>query len=242
MIFYHIVVHGCIDGYSRKLIFLEVNADNRASSVLDVFLEGVSRSGLPHRVRGDFGGENEAVADLMRHIYPDDNRFLFGPSVHNQRIERMWRDVREKVIGPYKEVFIALENDSLLNQLDVVDLFCLQYVFLPRIQRKLDLFTESWNNHSLRTARGKTPNQLWLVDMCRQYPGKNFYVPSIKEDRPMDAFIQRTINSTFMCDVPRSVLLLLVHEAINILPNPIIDDGTSGVTSYLVLRQHLHNL
>ncbi|KAA0701572.1 hypothetical protein E1301_Tti022885 [Triplophysa tibetana] len=62
---WRIVVHGGIDGYSRKIMYLKANSNNKAASVLDCFLEAVHEHGLPHRVRSDKGGENMGVARFM---------------------------------------------------------------------------------------------------------------------------------------------------------------------------------
>ncbi len=53
-----LVVHGGIDGYSRIPVFLKCTNNNKASTVLSVFIEAVRVYGLPSRVRSNKGGEN----------------------------------------------------------------------------------------------------------------------------------------------------------------------------------------
>ena len=47
------VVHGCVDGYSRKVMYLSCSGNNKANTVLTAFLQVVSDHRLPSRVRGD---------------------------------------------------------------------------------------------------------------------------------------------------------------------------------------------
>lgn len=65
LIRWRIVFHGFIDGYSRLITGLRASNNNRASTVLDVFLDAVSRYRVPSRVRGDHGTENLEVAAFM---------------------------------------------------------------------------------------------------------------------------------------------------------------------------------
>ncbi len=95
LIRWRIVVHGGIDGYSRIPVYLNVSSNNRADTVFRAFSGAVSKFVLSSRVRADHGGENVLVARyLMDH--PDRRHvqrcFIMGKSVHNQRIERLWRD------------------------------------------------------------------------------------------------------------------------------------------------------
>ncbi len=58
LIRWRIVIHGCIDGYSRLITFLKVSTNNRAETVLTAFQSAVTEFGLPSKVRMDKGGEN----------------------------------------------------------------------------------------------------------------------------------------------------------------------------------------
>ena len=46
------VIHGCIDDYSRRIVYLHCCDNYRADTVLHLFIEDVRQLGLPSRVRG----------------------------------------------------------------------------------------------------------------------------------------------------------------------------------------------
>ena len=129
--------------------------------MLSYFLEAVQEFGVPSRVRGDRGRENIQVAEwMLENKGTDRGSFIAGRSVHNQRIERFWRDVTVATAGTFRELFMFLESQQMLDPENVADLFSLHYVFLPRIQKSLNVFREAWSRHRLSTERGRTPIQV----------------------------------------------------------------------------------
>ena len=52
------VIHGAIDGFSSKIMYLKYSTKNMASTVLDLFINATNQFGLPSRVRADQGVEN----------------------------------------------------------------------------------------------------------------------------------------------------------------------------------------
>ena len=157
------VIHGAVDGYSRLVTFLKCSTNNRASTVLDSFIAATQNFGLPKKLRTDLGGENVEAWDYMVSHHGDESCIITGSSVHNERIERMWRDVSRSVITPFKEIFVHMEDQEILDITNDVDLFCLHEVFTSRINASIDDFQQSWNSHPLTSENNQTPIQLFSL-------------------------------------------------------------------------------
>ncbi len=44
-------MHGCIDGFSRRIIYFKVSNNNRAETVFGLFRDAVTCVGIPSRVK-----------------------------------------------------------------------------------------------------------------------------------------------------------------------------------------------
>ena len=97
-------------------------------------------------------------------------------------------------------LFYEIEKCGLLAPTSETDLFCLHYVFLRGINLQLDIFSESWNNHTPHTE-GLNPVPLWTRGMCMA-------TPSVTE-QPMDDFgtENKVILTLSPCDAPEACLL-----------------------------------
>ncbi|XP_022294438.2 uncharacterized protein LOC111104661 isoform X2 [Crassostrea virginica] len=161
LIRWRFIIHGGIDGYSRVPVFLAVNTNNKADTVLQNFVEAVQRWGLPEKVRSDKGGENVKVAEFM--ICNRGSRsFIAGRSVHNQRIERLWREVWTGCTSYYYQLFTYMEDNALLDVINEQNIQALHLVFKPKIQQHLDSFVEALIRRPLRSENSQTPMQLWI--------------------------------------------------------------------------------
>ena len=145
---WNLVVDGCIDGYSRLVPYLIVHTDNFAMSAFGDFTEGITNYGIPSHVRTDNGSEFVHVNAFMM-FANGENRgsFLAGRSVHNQRIERLWRDVFCKVLQKYYNLFHHMESHKIFDIDNPVQISCLHHTFASHIGKDLSDWRNAHNNH-----------------------------------------------------------------------------------------------
>lgn len=93
---YGFCIHGAIDGYSRRILWLEVSNTNNASDVIaKYYLDVLKDLGVaPRLLRCDCGTENAKLSVLQPFFRYNDadsmsglKSFMYGKSVANQRIE-----------------------------------------------------------------------------------------------------------------------------------------------------------
>ena len=86
---------------------------------------------------------------------------ITGNSVHNQHIERLWREVNRLVVSKFQNIFLFLENHGVLDVTNEV------HVSMPRINKALQEFKDQWNTHPITTEENYSPRQLWMQGMIQ---------------------------------------------------------------------------
>lgn len=242
------VVHGGIDGFSRLAVFLRCSDNNRAGTVANLFLQATDEYCWPSRVRTDKGVENTEVARLMLEKRGEGRGSIIqGSSVHNQRIERLWRDMRKMVTEYFRRLFYFLERNNLLDPNNDYDLLALHLVFIPRINRNLDKFRGAWNNHKLSTEGQKTPNQLYILGMLQLFGSeytavKEFFehdaiVPDeygVEEPDVPEAYIEE--GNQVVVPVNRVQLTDLCLRELQEV-DPLAQDTNHGISLYISARE-----
>lgn len=178
---YGFPIHGCIDGFSRKILWLHlVTSNNDPYTIADLFLNHVSITGvIPKRVRTDCGTENGILAATQCYFRRNNidehagvNVHLYGSSHSNQRIEAWWSCYRRSRSSYIINVFKDLVKSGEYNPDDNVEKACSIYCFSSLIQDDLNQCQMHWNSHYIRKSQYSDvfgrPNYLYL------FPGETY--------------------------------------------------------------------
>ena len=110
-----------------------------------------------------------SFSNLPNHPFRIKQYVLLCKSVHNQRIERLWRDVFDGVLYIYYHLFYHLENSHIIDLTNETHFFAVHYVYVPKINNHLNVWKAGYVRHHIRTAGNRTPMQLYVLGLLRMH-------------------------------------------------------------------------
>ncbi|XP_061600124.1 uncharacterized protein LOC133462737 [Cololabis saira] len=184
-----IAISGCIDGFSRKVLWLKCGKSNNDPRVIaQNYIECVAEFGVcPMRLRTDCGTENGLMAALhcsLRSEHTDEfagaKSHMYGTSTSNQRIESWWSYFRKQRSQFWMDLFSDLRERHLFNgSYEHTNL--LRYCFLDVLQKELNEYKQQWNTHIIRPVRQSRcpsgrPEAMYFLP--NRFNGRNCGFPS----------------------------------------------------------------
>ncbi|KZS96525.1 hypothetical protein SISNIDRAFT_463993 [Sistotremastrum niveocremeum HHB9708] len=119
-------------------------------------------------MRADSGTENLEVRRLMIARWGEQHlAFLRGRSVHNVRIERLWRDVREHTLDTFRALFTEMEESRVLDMDNIVHRLALRLAYEHRIRQALEDTKNAYNHHRIRTGGYQSPLRMFARSRAR---------------------------------------------------------------------------
>jgi len=141
----------------------------------------------------------------------------------------------------YWPLIYQFESENKVNPLNETDMYCLHYVFLPRINAALTAFVDTWNNHPISTEHNLTPNQLFIRGALEQN-----LIPEMPQLQSQQQLNQQLPAVSSHIEVPRNVFapcISLRHELVSNV-NPLQSSHNFGRDIYHhainIVGLHLH--
>eukprot|EP00794_Sanderia_malayensis_P010446 gene10446-11539_t len=234
LIKYKMIVHMCIDGKTRVIMYAHCCNNNKAETVLSLFEDAVQHWGLPSRVRCDYGMENYHVGEYMiKNRGENRGSIITGSSVHNCRVERTHRDVYAGVLFFYSRIFQQLEDSSDLDVLNDIDIYCLHHIYIPRIQNSLNEFLMQMNSRPVSSERNLSPLQMWQQGMLENMNSDHTALAGSElEDFGIEPNGVISIEDDDYQVNVATPNITLTEEQKRALPDPHFDDQNQGKTSF----------
>jgi len=166
---YGFPIHGCIDGYIRRIMWLNVTkSNNHPDMIANFYLETLSDvGGCPLNVRTDCGTENGLMATMQCTFREDIHAHKYGSSPANQRIEGWWSYLKRNRSSWWIDFFRNLMEQDIFNPGNELQMKCLWFCFAPLLQDDLDNIKDHWNTHLIRGSKHGTvsgrPNELYFL-------------------------------------------------------------------------------
>ena len=173
---YGFAIHGAIDGYSCRMLWLKVTRTNNNPAVIAKFYHDCIEElgGCPRILTTDPGTENVHIAALQCYLRGSSADDLAGEKSHryvvstaNQRIECWWSSLRRSRTSWWINFFKDLSDNGVYINGDTYHDECLWFCFNEILQQDLDFFRIHWNTHRIRQSRHDTvagkPDELFFM-------------------------------------------------------------------------------
>lgn len=136
---YGFPIHGCIDGWSRKVLWLVVtHSNNYPDNIASSYLDAVEQNGgCRVELDTDLGTENGTIAAIQAFFRDDEHAHCFVSSPRNQRIEGYWSFYWRNNSTWWINFFQDLIHQNHLNTSDSFETECLWFSFAELLQNVL---------------------------------------------------------------------------------------------------------
>lgn len=248
---YGFCIHGCIDGYSRKILWLRVSSTNNDPGVISTyyldFVESIK--GTARRIRADCGTENLNIAGVQRFFrrtatdsFAGEKSFQFGTSTANQRIEAYWSKLRISHAQFWINYFKDLIDDGTFDNTDIVHGSCLRFCFMALIQKELDTVKELHNAHRIRYVRNQEvpngkPNILYNIPEMHGSLDYKCMLSQNEIDQARKNVAKEPLDFGCAADFVELAIRIMVRESLNIPKTP-----EDALNLFVSLIQHIDNL
>ena len=244
-------IHGAIDGYSRRVLWLEANVTNSDPRVIAQYYCDCIKQvrGAPRIVRADPGTENCNVAGIQCFLrrngsdsFAGEKSFMYGRSVSNQRIEAWWSFFRKTDSDWWIKLFKDIRDAGIYCDSNPIHVECLKFCFMELIQDELKRVAEHWNLHRIRPCTNSNspagrPDVLYFLPELEETMDFSIPVPSHEMDLAIEEGCDYDIEQPALGDFVELAHLIMDEEGLT-MP----DDAEEALSLYIDLVFHIENI
>ena len=108
-------IHGCVDGFSRKILWLVASSTNNDPIVIgNCFLQCIKKTKIVHVVlRMEKGRGNIFCEDLQLFFTGTDDSYIYATSTRNQRIKSFWSRLKKFCTNWWIGFFTRMVNEGV---------------------------------------------------------------------------------------------------------------------------------
>ena len=155
-----IALYGCYDTGSRKVLYLKVWTSNSRPELtdrwyFDYIFEARKISSMLRLDKGTETGLLASIHAFLRKEHGDmapEDTVHFGSSTSN-KIEQFWKEIHERMEKFFKRQLLELLERGHYNPEDEDDRNMLSFIYIPIVQREVNVFIQLWNNSRTRLQK-----------------------------------------------------------------------------------------
>ena len=154
-----------LDMFSRMMVFMIASnvGDTQQENIENSFCASVKMYQWPDLLSTDERDEKMLVWKAMIEEKGDLSVEMSSKLERVQWITIIKNDLNNTILTPLVDTFTQLEIEGSLNVENDTDLFCLHFVYLPRINKLLKDFSCCYNACCIPHGNGATPSQIFYA-------------------------------------------------------------------------------
>jgi hypothetical protein len=160
---YGLSIHGCVDVFSGKIIWLRVWTGNHDPDLVEMYyLESVKKYGVfPYSTQSDYGSETIGIFKLQQALHDiydtgaeSPHRYVTSP--RNQKIESLWHRYLAEMGRNLMENLEYGFSNGIYKHSDCLEEYLYLYIWLPLVQSELDKYVERCDNQTRQKSKVNT--------------------------------------------------------------------------------------